>query len=170
MSKTKLEAHLSDYYAYHRDIRNRATHFIGVPLVVYALFQLLGWFRFVGAESWLSFGVIFFLGSMVHYLRVDAKIAVLVAIFFSPLLLLAEHFAKAEDGTSVWVFTGTLVAGIVLQGLGHVFEGRRPALVDNFFQIFNAPLLITCELLFLVGWRKDLEESCREGHVSPAQH
>lgn len=158
---TKLERHLSEYYAYHRDFRNRATHFVGVPLVALALFHFFAWFRFVGAESWLSFASLFFLGSVIHYLRIDAKIAVLVVVLFGPLLALAEYFAQLTDGTSGMIFGITLAAGVVLQGLGHVFEGRRPALVDNFLQIFNAPLLITCELLFLVGIRKDLEETCR---------
>lgn len=161
MAKSKLERHLTEYYAYHQDFRNRATHFIGVPLVAYALFHLLAWFRFVGAESWLSFGGVFFAGSMIHYLKVNAKLAPLVGLLFAPVWLAAEHYAQVTDGTSVWIFTGTLVLGVVLQGLGHVFEGRRPALVDNVFQIFNAPLLITCEILFLLGWRKDLERACR---------
>lgn len=163
---TKLEKCLSEYYAYHRDFRNRATHFIGVPLVALALFHFFAWFRFVGAESWLSFASVFFLGSVIHYLRIDAKLSVLVLVLFGPLLVLAEYLAQLPDGLSGMIFGITLAAGVVLQGVGHVFEGRRPALVDNFLQIFNAPLLISCELLFLLGIRKDLEAACHRSEAA----
>ncbi|WP_243750842.1 Mpo1-like protein [Serratia marcescens] len=36
-----LEDHLAAYAAYHRDARNIATHFIGIPLIVISLLALL---------------------------------------------------------------------------------------------------------------------------------
>jgi len=34
----RLEEQMSSYAAYHRDARNRATHFIGVPAIMLSLF------------------------------------------------------------------------------------------------------------------------------------
>ena len=39
---TSLKEQLQSYGAYHRDPRNKLTHFLGVPLVTFALFLALG--------------------------------------------------------------------------------------------------------------------------------
>ena len=36
-----LEQHITQYAAYHRDRRNIATHFIGVPMIVFAVLLAL---------------------------------------------------------------------------------------------------------------------------------
>jgi uncharacterized membrane protein YGL010W len=48
----------------------------------------------------------------------------------------------ADQGTLAgWIWFAVLfVGGWILQLVGHVFEGRKPALVDNLFQIFVAPI------------------------------
>ncbi|MDA1116755.1 MAG: DUF962 domain-containing protein [Proteobacteria bacterium] len=40
-----LEQQMSFYAAYHQDARNKATHFIGVPMIIFGLFIALGWAR-----------------------------------------------------------------------------------------------------------------------------
>lgn len=51
------------------------------------------------------------------------------------------------------------VVAWVLQFIGHgKFEGRAPALLDNLFQaIFLAPLFVWLELLFMLGYRQELQ-------------
>ncbi len=55
-----LEDQLAAYAAYHRDARNIATHFIGIPLIVVSLLALLSrpaWgagCRFRRPPRWLS--------------------------------------------------------------------------------------------------------------------
>ena len=36
------------------------------------------------------------------------------------------------------------------------FEGRKPALVDNFMQVFIAPMFLIAEIAFALGLRKPL--------------
>jgi uncharacterized membrane protein YGL010W len=47
----------------------------------------------------------------------------------------------------------------ILQFVGHgAFEGRAPALLDNLVQaIFLAPLFVWLELLFMLGYRPELQ-------------
>jgi len=40
-----LEDQMSIYAAYHQDARNKATHFVGVPVIVFSLLIPLGWLR-----------------------------------------------------------------------------------------------------------------------------
>jgi uncharacterized membrane protein YGL010W len=54
------------------------------------------------------------------------------------------------------IFAFTFIAGWILQLLGHRIEKRRPALVDNFMQVFSAPLFLVSELVFHFGLRQSL--------------
>ena len=40
-----IEEQMSFYAAYHQDARNKATHFVGVPLIAFSLMIPLGWLR-----------------------------------------------------------------------------------------------------------------------------
>jgi uncharacterized membrane protein YGL010W len=82
------------------------------------------------------------------------------------LLWLADRVSLLPWLASVSVFAATFVGGWIIQLFGHVLEGRRPALADNFLQIFNAPLFLTAEVLTLIGLRADLHAA--HGSVQPA--
>jgi uncharacterized membrane protein YGL010W len=59
-----------------------------------------------------------------------------------------------------WIgFAALFVGGWILQLVGHVFEGRKPALADNFFQIFVAPIFLCAELFFALGYKPRLHEA-----------
>jgi uncharacterized membrane protein YGL010W len=119
----------------------------------------MGWFRFVHADLPLTGATVFFLGVMLYYLRLDLGVALLQAPFSLTLLWLADKASLLPFTESLGVFAATFVGGWIIQLLGHYFEGRRPALVDNILQVFNAPLFLAVELLFLLGFRKDLKAS-----------
>jgi uncharacterized membrane protein YGL010W len=157
---TSLKDQLQNYGAYHRDPRNKLTHFIGVPLVTFSLFLVLSWFRFAPAPDWpITGATLFFLVVVLYYLRLDWSVALLQAPANLVLLALADRAALLPFRQSLAIFLATFVAGWVFQLLGHAMEGRRPALADNLLQIFNAPLFLTVEVLFLFGLRQDLREA-----------
>jgi uncharacterized membrane protein YGL010W len=156
---TTLKEHLQSYGAYHHDPRNKLTHFVGVPLVTFSIFLVLGWFRFVHAPDWpISGATIFFLVVFAYYLRLDWSVALLQAPINLLLLWLADRAALLPFRQSFLVFLTTFVLGWIIQLAGHAIEGKRPALADNVLQIFNAPLFLTAEVLFLLGLRQDLRE------------
>jgi len=43
-----------------------------------------------------------------------------------------------------------------------VFEGRKPALADNLFQIFVAPIFLCAELFFALGYKPRLHAAMQE--------
>jgi uncharacterized membrane protein YGL010W len=154
-----LKQQLESYAAYHRDTRNKLTHFVGVPLVTFALFLVLGWFRFVHAPDLpITGATIFYLVVFIYYLRLDWSVALLQAPVNLLLLYLADRAAVLPFSLSVMIFLAAFILGWVFQLAGHAIEGRRPALADNFLQIFNAPLFLTAEVLLLLGFRTDLHE------------
>jgi uncharacterized membrane protein YGL010W len=78
------------------------------------------------------------------------------------LLYLADLISVQSIGTGLaWcvVFFG---GGWVIQLVGHVFEGRKPALVDNFFQIFVAPIFLAAEVFFALGYKPALHAAVQE--------
>jgi uncharacterized membrane protein YGL010W len=162
---TSLKEQVQSYGAYHRDSRNKLTHFVGVPLVTFSILQVLSWFRFVlTPDRPITAATIFFVVVLIYYVRLDWSIALFQAPFTLLLLLLADRAAVLPPKLSVGVFLTAFIAGWVIQLVGHAFEGRRPALADNILQIFNAPLFLTVEVLSQLGFRRDLvEPSVRSG-------
>jgi uncharacterized membrane protein YGL010W len=82
-------------------------------------------------------------------------------------LWLADRVALWPFFESLLVFLTTFVGGWTIQLLGHAFEGKRPALADNLLQIFNAPLFLTVEVAFLLGYRQDLRGPAARQHTLP---
>jgi uncharacterized membrane protein YGL010W len=152
-----LKDQLGSYGAYHRAWRNKLCHFVGVPLVTFSLLLLLSWFRFIHAPDFpLTAGTVFYLSVFLYYLCLDWEVALLQAPFTLALLGLADRAALLPVGESLLVFAAAFLGGWAVQLLGHAFEGGRPALTDNLWQVFNAPLFLTVEVLTSLGFRRDL--------------
>jgi uncharacterized membrane protein YGL010W len=161
-----LDDQMAAYAAYHQDGRNKLTHFFGVPVVVFSIFIPLSWFRFAPADVPLTAATLFYLGTFFYYAKLDLKVALLQAPASFALLWAADRVALLPFGESVAWFVGSFVAGWIIQLIGHYFEGKRPALVDNILQVFNAPLFLTVEVLFLLGMRADLKAKLHERRVA----
>jgi len=156
---TSLKQQLESYGAYHRDPRNKLTHFLGVPLVTFSLFEVLSWFRFVlTPDHPITVATVFYVVVLFYYLKLDWSVALLQAPFSLVLLWLADRAAILPPKLSLSVFLAAFVAGWAIQLVGHAIEGKRPALADNILQIFNAPLFLTVEVLSRFGFRRDLCE------------
>ncbi len=154
-----LKQQMQSYGDYHRDPRNKLTHFFGVPLVTFSIFLLLGCFRFVHPEILpITAATVFYFGVCAYYFPLDWVIATVQLPFTLTLLLVADWVAQLSVALSASIFLTTFALGWIIQIIGHIIEGRRPALADNVLQIFNAPLFLTIEALSLAGFRKDLIE------------
>ena len=93
----------------------------------------------------------------------DYLLGLLSAAFLLPMLLLAELATTELSGSLVnGIFAFTFITGWTLQLLGHRIEKRRPALVDNFMQVFSAPIFLVSELVFHFGLRHSLAKQVNE--------
>ncbi len=162
MAKTEFsffERQMAMYTTYHRDWRNRLTHFFGVPLIIFSLFVAMALWRFEIAGVPFSFSMVFAAAVFVMWLAMDFTIALALIVLLMPVLVVAEFIALDASTADAWmVFAATFIGGWVLQLWGHVYEGRKPALVKNLFQIFVAPLFLTAEAMVALGLRKGLTE------------
>ena len=157
-----LVDHLSQYAAYHRDPRNIASHFIGIPMIVVAVAVLLSRPEWQVAGLWLSPAVLLALFSAGFYLRLELALGVLMSVLMG-LSVWAGHVLAAQS-TLVWLSSGIglFVLGWVIQFVGHYYEGRKPAFVDDVSGLIVGPLFVVAELAFLLGLRQGLKQQIEQ--------
>jgi len=153
-----LEDQMSVYAAYHQDARNKATHFIGVPVIVLSLMIPLSWLR-VDA---VSAAMLVTAALLAYYLVLDVWLGLAMCVVMGALLWIGQTIAD-QGALAGWIWFAILfVGGWILQLVGHVFEGRKPALADNLFQIFVAPIFLCAELFFALGYKPSLHATVQE--------
>ncbi|WP_260963260.1 Mpo1 family 2-hydroxy fatty acid dioxygenase [Pseudomonas citri] len=165
-----LVDHLSQYAAYHRDPRNIATHFVGIPLIFVAVAVLLsrpGWP--VGAVL-LSPALLVAAASACFYLRLELRLGVLMTVLLGLAVWLGQTLAA--HSTSVWLGAGLgmFVLGWIIQFVGHYYEGRKPAFVDDLSGLIVGPLFVVVEAGFLLGLRGELKRAIEERAGPVALH
>jgi len=157
-----LADQMAIYAAYHQDARNKATHFIGVPIIVLSLFIPLAWLRIELGGVAISAAMLFAAVVVLYYLVLDVPMGIATAVIFAALLWAGERIAALGTAQAWTWFAALFVGGWILQLVGHVYEGRRPALADNLFQIFVAPIFLCAEIFFALGYKPDLQSSVQQ--------
>jgi uncharacterized membrane protein YGL010W len=157
-----LEEQMAFYAAYHQDARNKATHFLGVPVIILSLFIPLAWPRVELAGLPLTAAMLFAAIVLGYYLILDFFLGLAMAGLTLVLVWLGHQIAALGAGPGWAWFAALFIGGWVLQLVGHGFEGRRPALADNLFQIFVAPIFLCAEIFFALGYKPALHQAVQE--------
>jgi uncharacterized membrane protein YGL010W len=154
-----LVDHLAQYAAYHRDRRNIASHFIGIPLIVLAVAVLLSRPGLPLAGLWLSPATLTALAAAAFYLRLDLRFGLLMAALLW--LCLWAGALLALQSTVLWLGCGLalFIIGWIIQFVGHYYEGRKPAFVDDLMGLLIGPLFVAAEAAFLLGLRQEVEQA-----------
>jgi uncharacterized membrane protein YGL010W len=159
---TRLEDEMGFYAAYHQDARNKATHFLGVPLIMLSILVALSPLGADISGLHVTGAMLLAVAVLAYYFVLDVPLALAMTVVVAVLIALAERIA-AQPAAQAWSwFAALFVGGWVLQLVGHAFEGRRPALVDNLLQIFVAPLFLAAEVFFALGCRRALRQAVED--------
>lgn len=157
-----LDHQMAVYAAYHRNPVNRLMHFVGVPLIMFSLLLALSWGGIPLAGVRVTAAMILTATVLAYYFVLDAELAAAMAVFTGLLLVAAHWLAMSQPAVVGWsVFAACFVGGWILQLVGHVVEGRRPALVDNLWQVFVAPIFLMAEVFFALGLKTEVKERVR---------
>lgn len=149
---------LTQYAQYHRDRRNISTHFVGIPLIVFALgillsrpsYELAGWTL---SPAWLAFAPL----AAWYLTRGQFLLGVTVSAGVALTLRLAQQWTIASDTSTCLAWgVGIFVVGWVLQFIGHYYEGRKPAFVDDLVGLAVGPMFVVAEWMFSFGWNQSL--------------
>ncbi|KAG8860222.1 hypothetical protein FRB91_004306 [Serendipita sp. 411] len=171
-----VKQQLTFYGAYHSNKMNVAIHMICVPLIVWSTLVWLSAlplpesfappnFKPITVNKYISYEAtwawVFFFVYEAYYLILEPVAALIYLPQFLLSLGLANSFAHRPDG--MLLGTAVHIISWVMQFIGHgAFEGRAPALLDNIAgALFLAPFFVHLELLFMLGYRKDLYQALK---------
>ncbi|KAI4685683.1 hypothetical protein J4E81_008835 [Alternaria sp. BMP 2799] len=171
-----LKKNLVSYGAYHRDPTNVAIHIACVPVLL-ATGILFGTNTptlpirqhplLTRLNLPLNLGTIAAATYSTLYLMLSPNLA---GVTVTPIILafasLSNRLTQRYNKTKVNSIAGAIhVVSWILQFVGHgKFEGRKPALLDNLVQaLFLAPLFVWYEILFKMGFYKNLRRDIDMG-------
>ena len=159
-----LEQQITQYAAYHRDRRNVATHFVGVPTIVFSVvLGLVPWTIFGVNVALITIGI-----AAVFYLILDTTLgtAMLASLFICYLVAVYMNARVGSVGVIMGLAVLLFVVGWVIQFIGHKFEGVKPAFTDDVIGLAIGPLFVMTELFFAVGLKPGLKKYV-EARVGP---
>ena len=148
---------LARYRRYHRDRRNVVTHALGIPMIVLAVEILLSHPVWELPGFTLTPSVIATAAAALYYLKLDKLLGGALALVLVGMARLGLEIAQMD--TAVWLGSGTglFVLGWAFQFLGHHFEGRKPAFLDDLRSLLIGPLFVTAEAAFALGLCRELK-------------
>ncbi len=159
-----LEQQITQYAAYHRDRRNIATHFVGVPMIVFAV--LLAMVPF--AVGGVNIALIALTAAAVYYLILDVALgtAMLMSLFVAYLVAVYLNSRIGHAGVVMAMAALLFVIGWVIQFVGHKYEGIKPAFTDDLMGLVIGPLFVMTEVFFMLQLKSGLKQYV-EARVGP---
>jgi uncharacterized membrane protein YGL010W len=161
-----LNQQLASYAGYHRDRRNIGVHFVGIPMITLAVAVLLSRPSWAVGGLPVSLALLLALGAIVFYLQLDWRYGLTMAVVMGVNVWIGAQLASGS--TALWLGSGLglFVVGWVFQLVGHVWEGRKPAFLDDLIGLLVGPLFIVAELGFALGMRTEVRDAI-ERQVGP---
>lgn len=153
---SNLEQKLSQYAAYHLNHQNILTHFVGIPLIVFSILCLTARAGIDISSFKLTLAMVLIVMSSIYYLFLDKFFGLLMLIILVAVYPLASQIAKLSLGAWLSASIGFFVVGWVFQFVGHYFEKKKPAFVDDVIGLAIGPLFVLAEFIFMLGFRKPL--------------
>lgn len=158
---------LNQYAEYHRDRRNILTHFVGVPMIVFAVCVLLaGWHFSVAGLALTPAWLVFALAAAWYLTRGHLGIGLATTLGVGLLAVLAHQVSGGPLASWLAWGVGFFVVGWVIQFIGHYYEGRKPAFADDVVGLLVGPMFVVLEMLAPLGLFKDLMAGI-EAHAGP---
>ena len=166
---SKLVHHLTLYAAYHRNPHNVATHMVGIPMIMLGVDILLSRPILPAEPLALTPAIAISTLAAIYYLRLDAMLGAIMTM-----LLVIGCWAGitiAQMPTGAWLAIGGVlfVAGWALQLIGHGYEGRKPAFLDDIRGLLIGPLFIVAEILFAMGARRNIRQAIEKRLTKPSE-
>ena len=155
-----VEVQLSNYKSVHFNKTNIKTHFVGIPLIVWAITVLLSLntFNIEIAGTMLTYtpAMVFFALSLLYYFKLHVKLGLGMLFYVVANVYLASLVSAMEY--VLWIAIATFIAGWVIQFIGHIYEKAKPAFMDDIMGLIIGPLFLMAEVYFALGLEKQLHD------------
>ena len=154
------------YEKYHQNLYNKLVHILCIPMLVWTttvFFSYISLFTLKLEDHSYNITLAMFVSFLYvsYYLYLDSNLGMISIFLFYFNLVSASNFVNNNTfGYGMGMSLLLHVTSWFFQIMSHkVFEGNKPALLDSITQSFSiAPLFTLLELLFLLGYRKDLDK------------
>jgi uncharacterized membrane protein YGL010W len=139
--KTALDQ-LSKYAEYHRDRRNIATHLVGVPMIMFAVVALLSRPTIELGGLPVNPAIVTLIWTGIYYVLLDTGLGILLTAIIAAMAWGGLQLAALD--TAAWLAwgIGLFVVGWIIQFIGHYYEGKKPAFVDDIIGLLIGPLFV----------------------------
>lgn len=138
--KPMFERALDDYATYHKNPKNKVTHYVGIPMIVYTVVVFL---RMVQGPTVggivLDGALIAMVPTAIFYISLNVGTGLGMTLVLS-LFYLAAPFISWPIALTVFIL------GWVFQFIGHHYEGQSPAFFKNATHLLIGPLWILNDL------------------------
>ncbi|BAV64946.1 Mpo1 family 2-hydroxy fatty acid dioxygenase [Sphingobium cloacae] len=166
---SRLVHHLTLYAAYHRHPHNVATHMVGIPMIVMGVDILLSRPVLPADPIPLTPAIAISTLAAFYYLRLDAMLGAIMTALLAVGCWVGLEAARMPTGPWLAAGGGLFVAGWALQLVGHGYEGRKPAFLDDMRGLIIGPLFIVAEIVFALGARRAVRQAVEKRLAKPAE-
>jgi uncharacterized membrane protein YGL010W len=157
-SLNKFQKYFYDYGRYHDNFINVLIHIVFIPIITLSTDKLVGYFateyyKFPFNPFYIVYAIV-----MPIYLYVDYFSGIITSAQYLGLsYLLRDARFDCCGFTHIQVLLIVYCSSWISQFIGHgLFEGRKPALMDNIFLTTNAPVFANIEIMYyLFGYRQE---------------
>ncbi len=139
---------MNGYAAYHTKNITKFTHLIGITYIIIGL-QVLFFIPTINIMSQpVALAPVLLMFVSLYYFTLNAALALFTSLYLSILTMLS--YILYLYGTPVTMFAELFVFGWLLQFIGHYFEGKKPAFLEDMRLSFVAPMFVVHELKDLI--------------------
>ncbi len=170
---SKFAQEMAFYSAYHQEPTNVWIHVLGVPLITLSAFAPLAMVELARIQGMpLTMATLVLAGSLLYYLRLDRAMGLIAVAVYGSLCWLAHEIAALGWGPVLTVFAVGQIVGWGAQIWGHLhFERNRPAFFESLFHsLVSAPLFVIADVLFHLGFKRDLQQEVAQILVDKGQY
>lgn len=164
---SKLIDLIHSYHDSHQKKFTLFSHLVGVPLVTLAILILFGWIKVsIPGIFTLSFAWIGIITFAIYYLSIDLLIGAVTTAMLIILCSITSLFTINGPSTlSLKMFAVIFILGFIFQLIGYIFESKKSLSLKSFLRsVCIAPFMITTEILFTLGLKKDLQKKVAAIH------
>jgi uncharacterized membrane protein YGL010W len=155
--KTALQQ-LATYKSVHLNPKNLATHFVGVPLIIWSVALSLSgvqWTLVISQQAYqVNLAQFLFSLALLYYFKLHWRMAIGMIFFIVPVVISANWAAQFES--YLLIALGVFIVGWVFQFIGHHFEKAKPAFIEDLNQLMIGPFFLISEVYFALGLGKSL--------------
>jgi uncharacterized membrane protein YGL010W len=171
MASDLFDRQMAMYTSFHRDGRNRLTHFFGIPAIILAVLVALATVPLGAIGGWpVTATELVAVLVWLLWISLDLGLGLAMAVVIVPGVIVAHLVVDGGSSPVTWIVAAALfVGGWALQLIGHAYEGKRPAFLSNLFQLLIGPMFLVAEVAFAIGLRAGLKhrvEAVADAYVS----